>query len=348
MKKFRRGKKQVLASLCCVLKLNRLLLLLKWPQKPSIRIVAYHRVLESSQLIGYPFDDDLIEVTTEEFECQLKYLASNFDVISFADVIDYMDGKTTLPKRPLLITFDDGFRDNYEFAFPIIKAINVPVTMMLATDYIGGTKTFWYDWLAFIVLNVKADELLMDENKVAFSLPESKAERRSVFFQIIEYLKNVAEEERLQLLEELNVAYGTIYDSLPDNIKELSQPMSWENVREMAQAGIEFGSHTVTHPFLSKVSKEQLNVELSDSKRIIERETGKAVSVIAYPNGQREDFNDEVKSVAQELGYKIGLSYINGVNYIDGFDRYEMKRIHVFPHHDFSLFKMTLALPTVF
>ena len=348
MKILGQGKKLVIARLCCALKLNGVLLNLERFRKSSIRIVTYHRVLKSHQLINFPFDDDLVEVTTEELESQLKYLSRNFDVISFADVIAFIDGKSILPKRPLLITFDDGFRDNYENAFPIIKAINVPVTMILATDYIGENKTFWYDWLAFIVYNVNAEVLFLDDKNITFDLTGEKDKRRIVYFKIMKHLKNVTNEKRLQLLAGLNENYGSIYDSLPEDIKQLSQPMTWENVREMSQAGITFGSHTVTHPFLSQVSKQQLDAELRYSKRKIEQETGQVVSIIGYPNGQREDFNDGVKSVAQELGYKIGLSYINGVNYIDGFDRYEMKRIHGSPHHDFSLFKMSLVLPAVF
>ncbi len=341
------GKKQLAARLYCALKLDSVSLHQKWSGAPSIRVVTYHRVFEKHQLTDYPFDSDLVEVTTEELEYQLNYLSKHFDIIRFADVIEYMDGKAALPKRPLLITFDDGFRDNYEIAFPIIKAINVPVTMLLATDYIGGKETFWYDWLAFIVFNVKTDTLLIGDEDITFHLPGTGTKRRAVFFQIIKYLRSVSDEKRLQLLTNLKDRYGSIYDDLPNDIKELSQPMTWENVKEMAQAGIEFGSHTATHPFLPKVSKQQLNAELLDSKEIIERQTGQSVSVIAYPNGQKEDFNDEVKRVAQELGYRIGLSYIDGVNYIDNFDQYAMKRIHVFPYHDLSLFKMTLTMPAI-
>ncbi|MDX2502914.1 MAG: polysaccharide deacetylase family protein [Gammaproteobacteria bacterium] len=348
MKIFGLGKKQAAARVCGALRLDAALLGLEKLRESPIRIMTYHRVMEARQLSNYPFDSDLIEVSTEELECQLKYLTKHFDVINFVDVIAYMDDKAPLPKRPLLITFDDGFHDNYEIAFPVIKAIDVPVTMLLATDYIGGKETFWYDWLAFIVFNIKADVLFLDGEKVAFKLQASSAKRRTVFFHIINYLKGVSNEKRLQLLANLREAYGSIYDDLSDDIKGLSQPMTWENVKEMSHAGIEFGSHTATHPFLPQVDKHQLKDELQDSKKIIEQATGKAVSVVAYPNGQKDDFNDEIKAMAQELGYRIGLSYINGINHIGGFDPYEMKRMHVFPYHDLSLFKMALILPEVF
>lgn len=346
MKIFGLGKKQVAARLCSAVKLDTALIGLEGLYQSPIRIINFHRVLDAHQLIDYPFNEDMVEVTSEELESRLSYLSNNFDVIGFDNIIDFVDDKAVLPKKPVLITFDDGYSDNYEVAFPIIKSVDIPVTMMLATGYIGGEETFWTDWLAFIIFNIDIEVLVLDE--LRFILPANREGRRTTFYRIINHFKSVSDEKRLQLLDNMKQLYGSLYDELPDDIKALSRPMNWQQINEMSQAGIQFGSHTVNHPFLSKVSRQQLEVELADSKQVIEKNTGKTVSVLAYPNGQEEDFNDEVKRVAQSLGYKLGLSYINGVNDINNFDRYSMKRMHISPSHDSSTFKMALAFPIVF
>ncbi len=124
--------------------------------------------------------------------------------------------------------------------------------------------------------------------------------------------------------------------------------MSWDHVREMSAAGIEFGSHTVTHPILSTVDDEALNRELVNSRQKLERELGKPVSILAYPIGEASAFNDKVIGAAQSAGYRIGVCYVEGVNRLDDLDRFRMRRQHVELHISRDYFLGLLSLPEVF
>ena len=342
------GTKKNFARLCSMMNLDQLILYGMKFGGGTIRIVTYHRVLDRFDPETYPFDEELIDATTKEFRTQLRYLSENYDVISFNELIECVNDNRKLPNKTVLITFDDGFRDNYDHAFPIILEYSLPVTMLLATDYIGAKNTFWYDKLAFILFNTTAQEMNLKESGLHYNLRCMKQERRAVFRKILKYLSRVDDDTRLATLDEIDGIYGDIYDNLSPEIKALSQPLTWEQVKEMHAAGVAIGSHTKSHSFLSRLNNVQLQEELVGSKKKIEGETGAIVSVIAYPNGQKKDFNERVKAAAKEAGYSLGLSYINGVNKLKELDCYALKRLHVSPSHDNSVFKMALSLPLIF
>lgn len=335
--------KQRLAQLCGNLSLHRLIL-----DKSSIRIVVYHRIMENFDPLHFPYDHELVDATTDEFDRELAHFKRDYNIVTFGDVIRMLDDGVPLPERALLITFDDGYQDNYLHAFPLLREHKVPATMLLAASFVGGDSTFWYDRLAFILRNLDQDSVSFGGGKHDFRLTTDPARRMKVFKVIMEYLACVEDAERLQILEEINAKYGYVYDRQGEEVRALSRPLNWQQVAEMSREGVEMGSHTMTHPFLSRVDRQQLLDEMTGSKALIEQHTGSPVRVIAYPNGQSRDFNDEVKQAAREAGYSIGLSYVDGVNPLDELDRFALKRLHVSPRHDFSMFRMALSWPAIF
>lgn len=337
------GSKQLRARLCSMLGLHRLV-----HDAGAIRIVVYHRIMDGMLASGFPFDYELVDATVDGFDRELRFLASNYDVISFADVINALDNGGALPARPLLITLDDGFRDNYVHALPLLKKYALPATLCLAAAYIGGRETFWYDRLACIVLNLDGNRLEFDRGDRVIDLPVERAGRARVFRQLMKEFGALGNDRRLSVLAEINDRYGTVYEDLPDEVRALSLPLSWEEVNEMVAAGVAPASHTLTHPFLSRLSAGEVERELAGSKALIEARTGTRVDVVAYPNGQPQDFSEQVKMAARDAGYALGLSYIDGVNPPGEFDRYAMKRQHVWPRHDLSVLRMALAWPDWF
>jgi peptidoglycan/xylan/chitin deacetylase (PgdA/CDA1 family) len=337
------GGKKLLVRICSNLFLHRLMM-----DKSSIRIVVYHRIMENFDPYNFPYDHELVDATSDEFERELTYLKRNFNIVTFGDVIRMLDDGVPLPERALLITLDDGYQDNYLHAFPLLCDHKVPATMLLAASYIGGESTFWYDRLVFILKNIDQDRISFGAGKQAFMLTSDPVRRMKVFKLIMRNLASIDNAERLEILEEINRKYGYIYDRQSEKVRSLSRPLTWQQVAEMSRKGVEMGSHTMTHPFLSRVDRRHLFDELSQSKTLIEQHTGSPVRVVAYPNGQRQDFNDEVKQAVREAGYSIGLSYVDGVNPLSGLDRFALKRLHMSPRHDFSMFRMALSWPGIF
>jgi peptidoglycan/xylan/chitin deacetylase (PgdA/CDA1 family) len=199
-------------------------------------IICYHCVKDEG-------DSYLRPTRIGDFENQMRYLSMRYHPIALERMAQFLQNGTPLPPKAIAVTFDDGYRDNYENAYPILKRYNIPATVFLATDFIGtGRIPSW------------------EEGYCA---------------------------DRTTLM------------------------LSWKQVREMSDGGISFGSHTLTHPFLTRIQRKQLECEVRLSKDIIEQQTGKSVSTFAYPSG---DFDSNVKRVVKETGYLAAVSTRSGQN----------------------------------
>jgi peptidoglycan/xylan/chitin deacetylase (PgdA/CDA1 family) len=340
-----RGKKSLVSNLLAVTGSARPLIRARALIKSEITILAYHRVLEHWDERQFEFDVELISATAQDFSWQMAYVRDNYSPITFHQLIAHLDGEAPLPPRPILITFDDGFDDNYHHAFPILKNEGVPATFFLSTGYIGGVRTFWYDWLCYLCNFASRD------NRPAFTfggqefvlsadLP-TRRENIAGLFAFVKRLKDDALRTELAKLEEyLEVEY-------PADGFDASRPMSWQQVREMSDSGIEFGSHAVTHPILTNLTKEKLDQELRLSKEQLEVELARKIEVIAYPVGEDFAFNETVVKAACDAGYRLGASYISGVNDVSKLDHFRLKRLHVERYTSRSDFQGMLAMPNL-
>jgi peptidoglycan/xylan/chitin deacetylase (PgdA/CDA1 family) len=279
----------------------------------ELTILAYHRVLEMGPEERYPFDPELVSASPEEFAWQMAYVKKNFDVIRFDDVVAHLDGKVKLPRRPLIVTFDDGFDDNYRQAFPILKSQGLSAMFFVSTGYIGGTATFWFDELAHLMMRVPMGSIFLSE--IGRSLPEADSvqSRRDATGEVLSAVKKLGETRRIEFLSGLRQAFGKYVDS---SSASLSRPMSWDNILEMSRGGMEIGSHTVTHPILSTMQPEEQRAELRDSKARLERELGRSVNVIGYPVGTADAFDERVLAAVREAGYRLACSYMAGTNHL--------------------------------
>jgi len=220
----------------------------------SIPVLMYHRIVSEAQ----KYSHHGIWVTAQSFEQNLISLRQRgYSSITFKQYQLFLNREFTLPNRPVILTFDDGYEDNYTLAFPLLRK-------------------YGFSAVIFLVAN---------------------ATRRTNFWDI--------DEPKVQLLNEKQIC-------------------------EMSTAGIEFGSHTVTHPNLSQCSPEQIRKELVESKQVIERMTGREIISIAYPYGA---VNGTIKSIAAETGYKFGIATNSGpLKFYE--DLFEIHRAQIFPWTD--------------
>jgi peptidoglycan/xylan/chitin deacetylase (PgdA/CDA1 family) len=227
--------------------------------------------------------------------------------------------KGTVPPGAVAITFDDGYRDNYEYAFPILKKYGLTATIFVATGVTGSSNLLWHDRMfdAFRyttkerarVLNWNLPELILDS-------PEKRQES----------VNSVRARARTLWGDALSRFTDDIEDALRPQVPSGPPRMlNWDQIKEMHRAGIAFGSHTVTHPILSFLPRHELIVEIGDSKRHLEEQLGEPICTFAYPNGQVADFGDEAKAVLQECGYRCAVTTISGFNR-NLADPFELKR----------------------
>lgn len=191
-------------------------------KRHDVRVLYYHRVDKSAHRSN---------VHPDAFGAQMQYLADmHYQVIHLAKLYQYLEDRSTIPNRTIVLTFDDGFEDNYTTAFPVLRSFGFPAIIFLTAGFIGRD-----------ILPVQSDAPMA------------------------------------------------------------GRPLSWKQILEMSQKGIDFGAHTLTHPRLSTLSPGDLEEEVIRSKLLIEDKLNRAIEFFCYPKG---DLNLRVKAVVKDAGFR--------------------------------------------
>ena len=284
-------------------------------------ILTYHRVLPAKQAMKYPLQG--MVMTKELFDSQMAYLSKKYAVLIFPEAMKLMEEKK-LPKRSVVITFDDGYQDNHTFAYPILKKYNIPATFFLVSGAIDRDIVLWWDEITCIVDHIyktsrkteKIDNLpewfrrIVDSNK-----REKKSYELSK--EIIEYMHLLDLEERKKIL--LSLRSHRNYDT----IKLVNPMMTWEQVRNLCEGEMHIGAHTVTHAFINELNTEKAFHEIEGSINRIAEQINRDVDFFAYPRGR---LDDRLKSILKKSGVKVAVSTEHGRNQYDS-DMLKLKRI---------------------
>jgi peptidoglycan/xylan/chitin deacetylase (PgdA/CDA1 family) len=280
--------------------------------RADVIILMYHRVLND------PNDDKEytqagMAVSRQFFDDQMAYLAGNYNFLSLESAVEILQNKRPLPRSSVIITFDDGWRDNYLHAYPILKKYNVPATIFLATDYIDTGKIFWFLQVGLILTDsilpwdklVDIFEKVRRENK---NSPSAKRlSRRDIdsikgdYDKLIEKLKEL-DNRVVEKIIDLMIKESGLY--LDKGISKRWM-LNWDEITEMSKDNIDFGSHSQSHRNLTSLRTDEVRSELAESKRIIEHRIRNRVSVFCYPYG---DYNDEVRHLARKAGYDCAVT----------------------------------------
>ena len=280
--------------------------------EPAARILYYHRVNDE--------DDAFFEaVSTRAFGGQMQYLARHHKVASIPEIMRHLE-ESESTETLIGITFDDGYRDNYENAFPILQRYGLPATIFLTTGSIDSGEPLWFERLAEAVKRTTREylDLEIDVPRRFWmrTLPERVLSGRQIFL----LLRSLEDAERKQRLAEIWKQLG-----MPSQSERRNKMLTWEQVRLMKAHGIDFGGHTVTHPFLSRLTCSAADWELSECKRRIEEELQQRVLYFAYPNGREEDIGPSNTELVRAAGYRAAMTLIWGMNY-PSTDRMRLRR----------------------
>jgi peptidoglycan/xylan/chitin deacetylase (PgdA/CDA1 family) len=278
----------------------------------NAQILVYHRVNDER-------DPYFGGISPALFERQMAYLSSRFAVLPLPELVRALrDG--ALPANALAVTLDDGYRDNYLEAFPILRRHSVPATIFLTTSAIGSDRPLWHDDVFSAFRETTAPALEAFGPRSIGGPLATVPDRLRVQQRVLGYLRAVPDEERAEgvvlLREALRVGPSRAVPGLM---------LSWDEAREMSRGGIQFGSHTVTHPILSRVDGDRARRELQESKSVIEDHLGVPVEGFAYPNGTPADFLPETKTLLRECGYRFAVTTSPGAN-DETADEFELRR----------------------
>lgn len=263
--------------------------------KSQIAVLLYHRVCTQNN------DWDSNIISPNQFKSQIEYFCKRQEIISLETLSQYIRQGKTLPQKAVVITFDDGYKDNFFYAYPILNKNKVPTTIFLTTGHMATDKLFWWDKVGYVISHSKTKQLHLNELG-DYSL-ESTAAKTEARLKITQGLKKITDERKNILIEKLSEISGV--ETPNDLAKELI--LSWDNVKEMHSNGINFGAHTVNHPILTKLPLEQAKWEITQSKMDIEKVLGTEILTFSYPNG---DYSDELARFVSEKGFICAVSVV--------------------------------------
>lgn len=264
----------------------------------------YHRVTTLPDC-AYP-----IVVSPENFAKHMDVIRRHYRPLRLLDLVDALEHRS-IPDRGVVITFDDGYIDNFAQALPILEECCIPATIFVTAGIVDIGREFWWDELARNVLN---PDILPKENEIPFQGQSyhlstgSWEERNRALSALHLLLKPMGFEEREIFLNDLAVWAGRTRVGRPGY-----RSMNSVELHELSQHElIDIGAHTVTHPQLSALSLKEQILEIAGSRERLELITGKPVESFAYPYGTREDFDSNSVSISRSNGFRAVCSTVPG------------------------------------
>jgi peptidoglycan/xylan/chitin deacetylase (PgdA/CDA1 family) len=273
-------------------------------------ILTYHRVIEKwDRTLDY--SQPGMVVTADTFDRQLTFLKKCFDIVPLSSLVNSkFEIRNSKPR--CVITFDDGWRDNFEIAFPILRKYGVPATIFLTTDFIGTNRAFWHTRLIYVVLHGD----FSNEVRIRRILKAYPAGVRHYLMRLVTMTDAPCVEDLGRFIEAVKARCNE--DTIEELITDLARTgrvrrpflsdrqffLDWNQVREMAAAGHEIGSHGCSHRILTRLKTEEAEEEFLRSKAVIQTRIGKEVHQFAFPDGAA---NQTLVEAAGNAGYKIAF-----------------------------------------
>jgi peptidoglycan/xylan/chitin deacetylase (PgdA/CDA1 family) len=292
------------------------------PARDSLLVLNYHRIGNPDD---DPFDPGVFSATASELSEQISYLKRHASLVTLEEALAFVDG--TIHERMrrcrVLITFDDGYLDNYEIAFPILRSHGVQGVFFLTTGLVGSCEVPWWDHAAYLLRTARKRrfslrypaELVVDIARDGLTKSLSG---------ILSLYKHPGNADPARFMREL--AEDAQAEDPPTTQRRF---LDWEEAREMAAGGMAIGSHTHSHRVLSQLGPEQQRQELAQSRAVLKEQLGREPDALAYPVGLETSFSDQTQQLARETGYRAAFSFHGGTNLPGTTQRYDIKRVGV-------------------
>ncbi len=291
--------------------------------EPRLWVLMYHRVLPRTDE-RFAQEEPGMLVTPKSFDMHLAELKRHFEIVSLGEWVRRQEAGEQLPARACAVTFDDGWRDNYEYALPILKKHQVPATLFAVAEKIGTDFQFWPNIIAALLLSGAGPSLaghpVLEPAGSTQAAPDAEEVSRCV-----QQLKARTEDEIFQALDEINwrtLCKGPMPPAL----------MDWQQLREMQASGlVDIGSHTCTHRRLTgAMAADALRWELVESKNILETQLERPVELFCFPNG---DYDQAALNMVH-THYRAAVTTRRGINNSASLKLHELVRIGI--HEDIS------------
>jgi peptidoglycan/xylan/chitin deacetylase (PgdA/CDA1 family) len=292
-------------------------------QPHGATILTYHGFTDVRSFEGV-LDHQRMRLHIDAFRRHVEHLVSHYHVVSLSTLVSRLRENRELPKRAVVITFDDGYRSCYTLANPVLKEFGAPAAFFIATDFVFDKRPLWHDRVEYAFHATREAEVDLGEGRVfrCGAREEKVASLRALY----RLLKRVDQGERDVLIDDLERRAAVRLD-LETNAPDLYAPIEPRELENRVAEGlVEVGSHTKTHAVLSRCNGERLGVEVTRSRDVLERALGQRCHLFCYPNGTKSDFDSRTTAALVDAGFSCALTTIPGRN-VAGADTMELRRI---------------------
>lgn len=274
-------------------------------------ILAYHRVRGTDAQNGDVWSNGFeLGMSAARFEEQMRFIREEMHPVPLAELAERIRANEPLPPRAIAVTFDDGYRDNYLHAFPILARYHIPATIFVATGMVETGRMYWWDQVFAMVRETK--ESALDLRALPYPDHWSADGHRAVMPLGSQQEKDEASEavgERMRWLpparlpETLTALRAALCVSDPEPLGS-SLLLTWKQIREMHDRGIAIDAHTHSHRNLGLLSDAEVEEELRTSKAILEQRLDASIAGLAYPWGLPGTYTESVKRIARQVGFR--------------------------------------------
>lgn len=279
-------------------------------------ILTYHRFSEGEE-------ND--KTSASAFAEQLDYLSSHYRVVPLTQMVDELNSEqpaVSTRKGPAAITIDDGYRDAFEIAYPLLRRRNLPATLYVVSEFVNHRVWIWTDKARYLCANAQPQRTTLQVGGRNLQIEiGDQASRRREALRLNDLLKTLGDDDKDEALRSAAKALDVQIPELPP---EAFKSVTWEQAKELDRNHIEIGSHTMTHPILTNITEHQLHHELLGSRMELEEALHRPVEHFCYPNG---DQNRRVHAEVARVGYRVAVTTISGLTR-RGDDPLQLNRIH--------------------
>ena len=323
--------------------LGRVVLSLRRAVSAWITVLTYHRVAgrEEAGLL----DEGVIDVTPDQLARQLAFVTRWFDPIGIEQLRAFACGRARLPRNPLLVTFDDGYRDNHDVALPILLRHGVVATFFIATDYVERRRLYWWDKLSLLIQRSPKEQLVLTYPQPETLPLGSPGARRAAVKHAQRVIKDRYGLDLPRFLDEVEGAAGVVLSTDEERRLVDATVMTWDQVLSLRRAGMDVQSHSHTHRVLQTLDAVELDRELRESRRMLEGVLGESVVAISYPVGKPLRDAPHIRGAVREAGYDLGFSNATGIDRTRTFDPLDVKRVSLDLSMRDPFFRSMLAIP---
>jgi peptidoglycan/xylan/chitin deacetylase (PgdA/CDA1 family) len=337
-------KRELIARALDQLRVTTLLEQATWAQRPGITVLTYHRIAEPSTDLFY---DPVISATVQSFRQQIDWLHTHFQVLTLDEFLAQLDCRSPGYKRAALLTFDDGYRDNFDIAAQILLERNIPATFFISSGFLSSPRLPWWDHVAYVLKQTQLPHLTVQRDslkkRAPLAIDLTTMRRADAIALVIRAFLDETIPDEPWFLTELAACAEVQIDS-----KQLANTlfMSWNQLRQLTRQSqnLSIGSHTATHRRLASLNSNSQQSELVESKRLLEIQLDREISALAYPYGWLGTYTAETKQLAVQAGYRVAFTSRQGLNHYTSFDRYELNRLGVGQADSISLLRARAAL----